>query len=69
MFISIHDVPPYERHLLFCSDPALRREQLEQEDPATVNRALVIHGEAVDRRPMTQLPVSLDGSRSAVGVA
>jgi hypothetical protein len=69
MFISIHDVPPYERHLLFCSDPALRREQLEQEDPAAINRALVIHGEVVDRRTMTQLPLSLDGSRSAVGVA
>ena len=69
MFISIHDVPRYEHHLLFCSDPALRGEQPDPEDPAAISRSLAIQAEAVDYRTPAQLPVSLDGSRPMIGVA
>ncbi len=52
MFIRIQDVPRYERHLLFCSHPAVmtsRRPTLELADELiAINRSLAIHGEAVD---------------------
>ena len=50
MFIRIQDVPRYERHLLFCSDPAVmtRRRPETDDELIAINRSLAIHGEVID---------------------
>ena len=73
MVLSIHDVPPYERHLLFSTDPRLAahaaRLSAEEDELAAVDRSLAIHGEAVDE--LIAIPVcnGLGTGRPAVGVA
>ncbi len=43
MIICIHDVPRYERHLLFCSNPSVTHPGPQQsetyEDLAAINRS------------------------------
>lgn len=52
MMISIHDVPRYERALLFCSDPRLTHPEMDQPIPldelGAVNRSLAAFGEEVN---------------------
>lgn len=73
MVISIHDVPAYERHLLFSSDPMLSSGPTslpaEEDELAPVNRSLAIHGERVDE--LIPLPVcgGFAPGRPVVGVA
>ena len=73
MVLSIHDVPPYERHLLFSTDPRLSLGPAplpaEEDELAPVNRSLAIHGECVDE--LIPLPVAggFAPGRPIVGVA
>ena len=60
MFISIHDVPHDEQHLLYCSQldtPSGRRRHRTSSAATTVRRALAIHGELLD--PMTFSPPNM----------
>ena len=59
MLISIHDVPRYERHLLFCSalsnDRPRKRRPRRRSDIRAINRSLATCNEAVreaDFRPV-----------------
>lgn len=73
MIISINDVPPYERHFLFSTDPRLSANTeplpVEEDELAPVNRSLAIHGEFVDE--LIPLPVcgGFAPGRPVVGVA
>ena len=52
MFIALSDVPRYERHLLFCTDPSIVQSRRAPSNLLShtdaVNRSLAIHGESVD---------------------
>ena len=59
MLISIHDVPAYERHLLFCSNrgkPRHARWRPRNEVPA-INRSLAVCNEAVAPGGLVPLPI------------
>ena len=60
MFIRIQDVPHDEQHLLFCTDPALRRDRSPissaPDDLEAINRSLAICGEAFPFPPIPNLP-------------
>jgi hypothetical protein len=59
MFVSIHDVPSYERHLLFCSDLNARpkRRKRRRSDVPAINRTLAIHGEVVSQKTLLPAPL------------
>ncbi len=60
MLISLHDVPCYERHLLFCSNlshkPNHRRRT--RSDLPEINRSLAVCNEAVAPGGLSVLPTA-----------
>jgi len=59
LMIPLNSIPADERHLLYCSDPAVLGLPAPEPEIEAVNRALSIHGEGIDelaalpRIPMT----------------
>ncbi len=59
MIISMHDVPAYERHLLFCSN--LRKtssRRRHRSDLPAINRSLAVCNEAVAAGELSVLPIA-----------
>ena len=70
MLLSICDVPSYERHLLFCTDPELGAcAPCADDDLSAINRALTLYGEGVDAASFDSTPTSPDASLPIVQLA
>ena len=70
MLLALCDVPSYERHLLFCTDPQLgARAPCAVDDLSAINRALTIHGETVDEASLDSTPTSPNGALPIIQLA
>jgi hypothetical protein len=72
MLISIHDVPAYERHLLYCSRldaPRRPRRRRSRAQVPAIHRALAMFGESLDDQSLKPSPAAIQAALPTAGVA